>query len=115
MAGIIIKNSIESFLQLHIDGKSYVQLEARSLNPFLRCLEIMGETCLIEMVTGEELDCYYENSTHRKEDIFYNVYRKLAVYSEYSNSPYKIIVGIGAIPNEHYNGCGCLELTELVK
>ena len=111
MAGMVIKCLMESFLKLPTNGKSYVQMEARNLNPFLRCLEIMNETCLIEMVTGQELNCHNEYGNHRNEDIFYNVYRKLVVSSEYSNGPYKEIAGIGLVSNEHYNGCGCLKLS----
>jgi hypothetical protein len=99
--------TIKEFLNLRIDGKSCLTVMPQDLNPLLKCLEIMGEPCLIEMkpVAERNTSSAYESI---KEPI-YCIYRKMTVSTKDSTGAYAEIPGIGLIKNPNYNGCGKLK------
>lgn len=68
---------LKSFLTLPFDGRAFIMIQANELNPLLRCLEIMHESCFVETILPKEKlnGCY----TNLLESVFYRVTRKMPI------------------------------------
>jgi hypothetical protein len=96
---------VKNFLNLPLDGKSSITVKPQELNPLIRCLEIMGEPCIIEMKIPAEIaiesSCKVE--TYPLQEIRYKVYRKFQISSKSTVNPYKEIPGVGMVENKLHN------------
>lgn len=114
MSSSALTLAIKTFLDLPMDGSSFVVLEPNLINPFLRCLETMDEGCLIEKTVKDEpynrIDMVIQPiigntkciTTIMSSEPKYLVYRKKARVKD-NKSPYKIIPGIGLVINRTWN------------
>lgn len=96
---------VRQFLDLPLDGKSSITVKPQELNPLIRCLEIMGEPCMIEMKLPSEIavESSCKPETYSLQEVRYKVYRKFKILSRSTVNPFKEIPGIGMVENNLYN------------
>lgn len=106
------KHIMREFLNLPHDGKTCLVLNPQNLNPLLKCLEVMGEGCIVEMKLPDEPYTYFEKELPIKNmgdcGIKYLIYRKKKL-SKDNNSAYRFIPGINMIENPTWNKSGILK------
>jgi hypothetical protein len=99
---------MREFLSLPHDGKTCIRLNPQNLNPLLKCLEVMGESCIIEMKLPEEpiKDFCKTLCVNSSNEITYYIYRRKPHTT--GSQAYKQIPGVGMTDNPVWNKCGIL-------
>jgi hypothetical protein len=103
------KYLMREFLNLPHDGQSCIRVTPQNLNPLLKCLEVMGESCIIEMKLPDEPIKPLSKGIciNSSNEITYYVYRRKP--QTQSSDAYKHIPGVGMIENPAWNQCGVLK------